>query len=173
MEVAYGVENWQRCDNCVDEVQTSKTTGPVCYREEGHQGSPEDASRLVRSAPQFGKVTYAGMMQQIIQNHRCDCLRIPNPTRSVKKMLTTPDGIFINAACFGLYPRFRIKVAEYVVTTPLDTESFTKLAAAYMFLFQKLGLPGALRGPSSTTAGPKAPLRSALVGTCGSEYPSC
>lgn len=63
------------------------------------------------------------MMQQIIQNQRFDCFLIPKPTSSVKNRLTTPDGIFISAACFGLYPRFRISVAEYVVTTPLDIDS--------------------------------------------------
>ena len=65
----------------------------------------------------------AGMMQQIIQSQRFDRFRMPMPTKMVKKMLNTPEGIFIRAACLGLYPRLRIKVAEYVVTTPLDTES--------------------------------------------------
>lgn len=39
-------------------------------------------------------------------------------------MLTTPEGMFIRAALGPLYPRFRIRVEEYVVTTPLLTESF-------------------------------------------------
>jgi hypothetical protein len=43
----------------------------------------------------------------------------------VKKILTTPEGMFISAAFLGLYPRFRIRVAEYVVTTPDETESYT------------------------------------------------
>jgi hypothetical protein len=46
--------------------------------------------------------TYAGMMQHMIQNHRFDCLRTPKPTSSVKKIDTTPDGMFINAAFLGL-----------------------------------------------------------------------
>ena len=45
---------------------------------------------------------YAGAIQQRIQNQRLDCFRIPKPTRSVKKMLTSPDGMFIRAACLGL-----------------------------------------------------------------------
>jgi hypothetical protein len=49
---------------------------------------------------------------------------MPYPTRRVKKMLTAPDGMFINAALFGSYPKFLIRVAEYVVTTPLETESY-------------------------------------------------
>lgn len=38
-------------------------------------------------------------------------------------MLTTPEGMFMRAARLGLYPRFLMRVDEYVVTTPLDTES--------------------------------------------------
>ena len=48
------------------------------------------------------EITYAGIIQMMIQSHRFDCLRMPDPTRSVKKMLTTPDGMFIKAACLGL-----------------------------------------------------------------------
>lgn len=63
------------------------------------------------------------MMQRMIQAQRCERIRMPKPTRRVKKMLTTPDGMFIRAAFLGVYPRLRIRVAEYVVTTPLETDS--------------------------------------------------
>ena len=70
-----------------------------------------------------GEGTDAGIIQQSIQSQRLDCFLIPKPTRSVKNRLTTPEGMFIKAASFGLYPRLRISVAEYVVTTPLETDS--------------------------------------------------
>jgi hypothetical protein len=43
---------------------------------------------------------------------RWDCMRIPNPTNRVKKMLTAPDGVFIRADCFESYLRLRMSVAE-------------------------------------------------------------
>ncbi|CRK22513.1 hypothetical protein BN1723_002936 [Verticillium longisporum] len=51
-------------------------------------------------------------IQATIQAHRWDLIRMPKPTNKVKKMLTTPDGMFMRAAFLGVYPRFRISVAE-------------------------------------------------------------
>lgn len=39
-------------------------------------------------------------------------------------METIPAGILSKAASGGLYPKFRIKVAEYVVMTPLEMEIY-------------------------------------------------
>lgn len=54
----------------------------------------------------------AGRMQMKIQSQRSDCLRMPRPTRRVKKMLMAPEGVFIRAARLGEKPRLRIRVAE-------------------------------------------------------------
>jgi hypothetical protein len=45
-------------------------------------------------------------------------------------METAPDGMFIKADFSGVYPKFLIRVAEYVVTTPEDTESCILLTLA-------------------------------------------
>jgi hypothetical protein len=42
------------------------------------------------------------MMQAMIHAQRWDCFRIPIPTPRVKKMLTTPEGMFMRAAFLGL-----------------------------------------------------------------------
>jgi len=68
------------------------------------------------------------MMQAMMKAQRWDCRRMPKPTKSVKKMLTAPDGVFIRADCFGSYLRLRMRVAEYVVTTPLETDSWGQSA---------------------------------------------
>lgn len=37
---------------------------------------------------------------------------------------TIPDGMLRRAAVGGLYPKLRIKVAEYVVITPLEIDIY-------------------------------------------------
>ena len=54
----------------------------------------------------------AGMMQTMIQAQRWERMRMPKPTIKVKKMETTPEGMFIKAARFGVYPKPRINVEE-------------------------------------------------------------
>lgn len=41
-------------------------------------------------------------------------------------MEMAPEGVFSRAARGGEYPKWLIKVAEYVVTTPLDIEIYQK-----------------------------------------------
>ena len=57
-------------------------------------------------------------------NHaqRLEANRTPKPTINVLMIETTPDGVLRRAARGGLYPKWLIRVAEYVVTTPLETE---------------------------------------------------
>jgi hypothetical protein len=52
---------------------------------------------------------------------------MPKPTRSVKKMLTMPDGVLSSAEMGPEKPNPAIRVEEYVVTTPLDTEIYAIL----------------------------------------------
>ena len=51
---------------------------------------------------------------------------MPKPTSRVKKMLTTPDGMFMSAAFLGFPTILAIRVAEYVVTTPLEMDSYIR-----------------------------------------------
>jgi hypothetical protein len=39
-----------------------------------------------------------------------------------------PEGMLRSAAIFGVYPKFLIRVAEYVVTTPEDILGYVVLA---------------------------------------------
>ena len=66
--------------------------------------------------------TIPGMVQRTLQAQRFDALRIPNPTSSVKKILTMPEGVFRSAEMGPENPNPAIRVAEYVVITPLDIE---------------------------------------------------
>jgi hypothetical protein len=95
---AYAVEDRKRCNDGVDEVNSCQNSRPVLSWQKAHQSSTDD-SGLISESFEFGDLnTYPGIMQTIIHAQRWDCLRIPKPTRSVKKMLTTPDGVFIRAA---------------------------------------------------------------------------
>jgi hypothetical protein len=120
------VEDGKGSDDGVDQVDTGQAASPVVIGEERHQTTANDPwPRLVsKSARPVQQNTYAGMMQAMIKAQRWDCRRIPNPTNRVKKMLTAPEGVFIRAACFESYLRLRMRVAEYVVTTPLETDSW-------------------------------------------------
>lgn len=42
---------------------------------------------------------------------------------------TRPEGVFKRAAMGGVKPKFRIRVAEYVVITPEDIEIYGKCVA--------------------------------------------
>lgn len=46
------------------------------------------------------------------------------PTANVKKILTMPEGVLRSAECGGVNPKPLIRVAEYVVTTPEDTDVY-------------------------------------------------
>jgi hypothetical protein len=62
-----------------------------------------------------------GMLQMKTQAHRLEALRIPIPTRSVKKMLTIPDGALRRAEIGPPKPKPAMRVDEYAMTTPLET----------------------------------------------------
>lgn len=51
---------------------------------------------------------------------------MPNPTNNVKKILTIPEGMLRRAEIGPENPNPAIKVDEYVVTTPLDTEIYKR-----------------------------------------------
>ena len=57
-----------------------------------------------------------------IHAQRFDVCRTPYPTVRVLAIEMIPDGKLSNAAVGGLYPKFLIRVAEYVVITPLEIE---------------------------------------------------
>lgn len=117
----YLVENSKRSHDGVDEVDASQDTSLVRGGEEGHEGASNDSrenriSTLAIDVFSRGEGlkwgTYAGIMQAIIQSQRWDDFRMPKPTRRVKKMLTTPDGMFISAERLGSPMMFLISVAE-------------------------------------------------------------
>jgi hypothetical protein len=103
-KATYVVKDGEGSDDGIGKVDTSQATGPVGGREERHEGAANDTlgklvTRFTSVEPGVGAAdTYAGMMQAMMKAQRWDCLRIPNPTNRVKKMLTAPEGVFIRAA---------------------------------------------------------------------------
>lgn len=63
-----------------------------------------------------------GIARPAIQSHLLELLPTAIPERMVTAMLTSPEGMLSRAAVGGLYPKFLISVAEYVVMTPLEIE---------------------------------------------------
>jgi hypothetical protein len=63
-----------------------------------------------------------GMQQATSHAQRLEVKRTPYPTAVIAIKETMPEGMFSSAAFLGAKPKFLMRVAEYVVTTPLDIE---------------------------------------------------
>lgn len=80
------------------------------------------AARLCVAKERSASLGTLGLQQKASNAQRCDVKRMRYPTTKVLAMKTRPEGVLSRVELGEEKPKFLIRLAEYVVTTPQEIE---------------------------------------------------